>query len=69
VLGGVIIVLVENREVDCVRSNPHFLINIPIHNFSFNPNNCRPVLKNFKPKESISQRVRFPQSNNCCSKV
>jgi hypothetical protein len=39
VLGGVLIVLVENEEVEYVRSKLYSAINIPFHNFSFNPTN------------------------------
>jgi hypothetical protein len=50
-------VLVENEEVSYVRSNRDSVINIPFHNFSFNPTNCRPVVKDFTPNESISLGV------------
>jgi hypothetical protein len=50
-------VLVENKQVDCVRSNLHSAIKIPSHNLSFNLTNCRPVVKDFTLKESISHGV------------
>ena len=40
-------------------SNLHFAMNIPFHNFSFNPTDCRPVVnfsEDLTPKESISRR-------------
>ncbi len=46
--------VVENKEVDHSRCNLHTVLNIPFHNFSFNPTNGRPVVKDFTLKESIS---------------
>jgi hypothetical protein len=47
VLGGVIIVLGETKKLTNVRSNLHSAINIPFHNFSCNPTDCRPDVKDF----------------------
>jgi hypothetical protein len=53
-------VLVENKELVYydVRYNLHSVINVPFHNYTFNPTSCSPVVKNVTPKEA-SGVIRF----------